>query len=78
MSVIYMLSPQWLCGNSCTWAHDIYICQSFKEINLSDVKNCLTLVEIVEFLNRSQEYKIYAIKAMRPFSHASCCAYKLF
>ena len=19
------LSPQWLCGNSCTWGHDIYI-----------------------------------------------------
>ena len=18
-----MLSPQWLCGNSCTWAHDV-------------------------------------------------------
>ena len=18
------LSPQWLCGNSCTWAHDVY------------------------------------------------------
>ena len=19
------LSPQWLCGNSCTWAHDVHI-----------------------------------------------------
>ena len=19
------LSPQWLCGNSCTWAHDIWL-----------------------------------------------------
>ena len=23
------LSPQWLCGNSCTWAHDIYIYINF-------------------------------------------------
>ena len=19
------LSPQWLCGNSCTWAHDVHV-----------------------------------------------------
>ena len=23
--VTSQLSPQWLCGNSCTWAHDVYI-----------------------------------------------------
>ena len=22
-SVLSRLSPQWLCGNSCTWAHDV-------------------------------------------------------
>ena len=22
------LSPQWLCGNSCTWAHDVRLPQS--------------------------------------------------
>ena len=21
------LSPQWLCGNSCTWAHDVRFCE---------------------------------------------------
>ena len=20
----FWLSPQWLCGNSCTWGHDVY------------------------------------------------------
>ena len=24
-NVTSRLSPQWLCGNSCTWAHDICI-----------------------------------------------------
>ena len=41
-----------------------------------DIKNCLTLVAKVESLKSLLCY--YAIKAIRPFLHASCCAYKSF
>ena len=28
------LSPQWLCGNSCTWAHDVRLRQYKSEKNI--------------------------------------------
>ena len=29
------LSPQWLCGNSCTWAHDL-------QLQIAGTKECST------------------------------------
>ena len=48
------LSPKWLCGNSCTWAHDVYLCKSqsnFVEEKLYFITITLGILPVAKFQN---------------------------
>ena len=42
------LSPQWVCGNSCTWAHDLRLCI----IAVHHVPKCMSCQKAIVVITR--------------------------